>query len=660
MLIAFLAGVFGLVVVFLKEIFRFIKQYKGQFIFILFIVLALLTTGILMMKPTEKFNKKVIVLGMDALSPQIMESLMKDGRLPNFSRLAQMGSYEQLATTNPAQSPVAWAAFATGKNSGDNGVFDFIVRDPRDYGLDLVFSKMQRGHPVAPLKAKGFWDYTSARKVHTVVLGCPDTFPPYKVYGKMLSGMGVPDILGTQGTFTFYTSLSIQDRDVGGRVFQIDKAGVMTMNFIGPRIVDLGGRARNALTSFKVTLRDKDRVLVEYAGKKIELEAGHWSDWNEVEFDLGYLRKVKGIYKMYLLEVEPELQLYISPINFDPRRPVFPISYPKDYAREIADKVGLYHTQGMPMDVWGLNEKRLSEKAFLQQMEDVWKERVAIFDLEFGRMKSGVLFSYFDSVDIVQHMFWRYTDIDHPAYEVNEAYGNEIKKWYQRMDDLLGDVLKKLGPDDLLVVLSDHGFGTFKRAVHLNSWLMKNGYLVLNDPLVKSGGELLEDINWDKTKAYAVGFSGIYINRQYREGRGIIKPGKEDVTLKADIVKGLQEWVDDKYKSPVIKKAYLREEIFHGKYTKDAPDIIVGFHVGYRVSWQTAMGGVPEGLIDDNNKKWSGDHLFDPSLVPGVIFVNKKIHSQPVIYDVTPTILKFIGYSDAEIKKFRFDGRPLF
>lgn len=653
-LLAFLAAAFGVGLLYLKRLLRFIGRHKKSFGIVCLIVLVLLAMGMSMIKPSKGFNKRVVVLGMDALSPEIMEPMMKAGRLPNFKRLAGVGSYARLATTNPAQSPVAWAALATGKNPGANGIFDFIVRDPRDYGLDLVLSKMQRGRPVSALKAKGFWDYTSARKVNTVVLGCPDTFPPQKLYGKMLSGMGVPDILGTQGTFTFYTSSFQEGRDVGGRVLQVERAPVMTMDLIGPRMRDMDGSSRNAAVPFQVTLKGKDGARVEYAGKKIELKLGRWSDWNEVEFDMGLLRKVRGVYKMCLLETEPEFKLYVGPINFDPRRPLFPVSYPENYARDLADTIGLYHTQGMPMDVWGLNEKRLSGELFLEQVNDVWRQRAAMFDHEFKDMQRGVLFAYFEPVDIVQHMFWR------QAEEASGAQGAEIEKWYMRMDAFLGSVIDRLGPDDLLMVVSDHGFGPFKRAVHLNSWLREKGFLVLKDPSVPSGRELLADVDWHRTRAYAVGFGGIFINRQGREGQGIVRAGKQEEGLKEEIARGLEAWTDGEPSASVVKRVYRREDIFHGRYAKDAPDLVVGFNAGYRTSWQTAMGGVPEGLIEDNKKNWSGDHLFDPSLVPGVIFANRKVHAQPAIYDVAPTILKVIGYGPDEIKALKFDGTPLF
>jgi predicted AlkP superfamily phosphohydrolase/phosphomutase len=664
-LIALLAGFFGAFLFFFRRIFRFIKKHKGPLVAgILLLILAGTLIGVFMTKPATSFDKKVIVLGMDALSPKIIEPMIQRGKLPHFARLKAMGSYDRLATTNPPQSPVAWAAFATGKNPGKNGIFDFIKRNPKTYGVELVFSEMDRGRPARALKAKGFWDYTSKRKVPAVVLACPDTFPADKIFGKMLSGMGVPDILGTQGTFTFYTSEPLNaGQETGGKVFSASKAPIQTMHLIGPRMAGPGDTPANVRVPFKLTLQGKNRAAVEFQNKRTELEVGQWSGWNEVEFNLGFFKKARGIFKFYLVETEPEFKLYISPINFDPRSPLFPISYPANYSRELADHLGLYYTQGMPMDTWALNEKRLSEKVFLQQAEDVLKERKAMLDLELGRFKGGILFCYFESVDIIQHMFWRYTDPQHPLYDKDaaEEYKQEIEAWYKRMDDVLGDVLEKLGPQDTLIVLSDHGFGAFRRTVHLNNWLAEKGYLVRKDSGAASGQTLLNGIDWSRTKAYALGFGGIYINQKDRESQGVVEPGEETKALKDKIAKELEAWNDEKYAAPVAKNVYRQENIFRGPYAKEAPDLYVGFSPGYRASWQTAVGGMGTGLIEDNLKKWSGDHLFDPATVPGVIFSNKKIvQTKPSLCDITPTILKASGYTNEEIKECDFDGKPLF
>ena len=286
-----------------------------------------------------------------------------------------------------------------------------------------------------------------------------------------------------------------------------------------------------------------------------------------------------------------------------------------------------------------------------------------MLNYELSRFKKGILLCYFDSLDIVQHMFWRYIDPEHPLYDRHASAERKemIYTWYRRMDDVLGSVIKELNNNDTIIILSDHGFGTFRRAAHLNSWLRANGYLQLKNPQADSGAELLNDIDWSKTKAYAIGFGAIYINKIRFGNTKLSRLDYNATQLKEEISKKLEDWIDEKYNQRVVSKVYKNEEIFNGEYAKEAPDLYIGFNMGYRASWQTALGSVPKELLEDNLKKWSGDHLFDPGIIPGVILSNKKIiKDNPSIYDMAPTILKFIGYTDKQLKECDFDGNALF
>ncbi len=663
--IAIILAFLGTIVLFFKRILNFIKKHWKIFLAILLIALigGGIYLGVTMAKNGSNFQNKVVILGYDGLNPQIVEKLIQAGKLPSFKKLKEQGSYAHLGTTNPPQSPVAWSGFATGRNPGKHGVFDFIKRDPKSYMLSLSLSQFKDEKPVRPITGKAFWNYTSEKKVPTVLITHPITFPPDKIYGKMLSGMGVPDILGTEGTFTFYTTEPLEkDKDIGGKVFQVRKSSEILMNLIGPKVASAKGSAENVKVPFKATLNG-NKATIKFQKKETELEVGKWSDWQEVSFKLGFLKKAKGIFKFYLVETEPEFKLYISPINMDPRDPLFQISYPKNYSKDLAEEVGLYYTQGMPMDTWSVNEKRLSEKPFIEQVKMILNEKIEMLHHELNQMQNGVLYCYFESSDIIQHMFWRYTDPEHPLYKEDAPpeYKNMIENWYIKLDNVLANLMQRLDPEDTLIVLSDHGFDTFRRSAHINTWLRNNGYLVLRDQSADQGQELLLDVDWSKTKAYSIGFGAIYINQQGREKHGIVQPGIETENLKQEISEKLMQWQDEKYEKPIVSKVYPREEAFWGELAENTPDLYVGFDIGYRASWQTALGAAPAVLIEDNLKKWSGSHLFDPKLVPGVILTNKKITKEnPSIYDITPTILKLVGYNNEEMAKMDLDGKPLF
>jgi len=239
-------------------------------------------------------------------------------------------------------------------------------------------------------------------------------------------------------------------------------------------------------------------------------------------------------------------------------------------------------------------------------------------------------------------MFWRYIDSGHPLYELDSPYRQVIFNYYEKMDAILGEVLKRASLDTDIIVLSDHGFNSFRKAVHINSWLRDNGFLYLK-PGVKEGREFFEDVDWHRTKAYALGFGGIYLNMSGREYSGIVQE-QEARVLKQEIYAGLKKLKDADSGGQVIKEVYFKEQVFSGPYIDQAPDLFVGFNAGYRASWQTALGAAPSLIMEDNKRKWSGDHLIDYSLVPGVFFTNKKMGlKEPSLIDIAPSVLHLYG-----------------
>ena len=594
-------------------------------------------------------KNKVIILGLDAFDPKISERLMQEGRMPNFSALKRNGAYSPLSTPMPTETVVSWASFATGLNPGGHGLFDFVMRDPKDYSLYLSLNEITNsaGRVQVKLRRKGkaFWNILSQNKIPSYVYFCPNTFPAEPFLGKMLSGMGVTDISGTMGKFSFYTtrSLTKEDRDSRGKVIRVElKDDVILTKIYGPKVT-LGGAVQENSLALKVRLNPaKKNVTIEFSGKQIELKEGNWSDWQSLAFRIGFFKKARGIFRFYLKSIEPEFQLYLSPVNFDPRQPLFPISYPGNYSKEIVEKTGLYYTQGMPYDTWALTEGRLDEKAFLELTDEILNENEKMLEGAIKGFKGGVLFYYFETLDIIQHMFWRYLDTKHPLFEDNPVYKDTIFKYYERIDRILGEILKRMDKDALLIVLSDHGFASFRKSINLNRWLLDNNYLKLKEGR-KEGREFFEDVDWSKTRAYSLGFGGIYLNKIGRESFGIV-PESEINALKQEIALGLKKVEDPRTTEKAINDVYLQEDIFQGAYSKEAPDLFVGFNDGFRASWQTALGAAPEALFEDNQKKWSGDHLIDASLVPGVIFVNRKIKlNNPSIMDIVPTVLNYFG-----------------
>jgi predicted AlkP superfamily phosphohydrolase/phosphomutase len=357
---------------------------------------------------------------------------------------------------------------------------------------------------------------------------------------------------------------------------------------------------------------------------------------------------VTGIARFYVRQLEPHVEFYVSAVNFDPAAPLFPVSSPGDYAKELSERVGLFSTLGMAEEHNGLNNGRLDEDAYLQHCELVLGERERVMRFELDRFNEGFFFILFDTPDRVQHMMWRFRDPNHPGYEPDLApeLATRIEEHYQRCDQLLSAVLDKVDESTLLLVLSDHGFGGFRRAFDTNTWLWQNGLLALKHghKPEEDLGEGFPSVDWSKTYAYAVGLGGIYLNVKGREGQGILEENGEAERVRRAIQTGLAEALDLVVEKPCIRSVSRKEELYSGPFAGGAPDLLVNFHPGFRVSWQSAVGGFANQLLMDNMRRWSGDHIVDPDSVPGILFMNRATdRNQVSILDLAPTILNHLG-----------------
>ncbi len=617
--------------------------------------------------------KRVVVVGFDGMDPELADRFMNEGKLPHFAMLRSKGTFQPLRTTFPAISPVAWSTFQTGVNPGKHNIYDFLARDLRSYLPFLSSAQVSapKRHlrigkysiPLGKPEIRGmrrgtpFWHLLARAGVSCSVLRVPATFPPEKFSGVLLSGMCVPDLKGSQGTFCLCTTRTsgAKFREGGVRV-PIERNGSKFHSYIpGPE--DPLGTARELRAAFSIrTNASGNSVGIEIGNEKVTLKIGEYSEWTPVKFKAGLGFAAHGICRFHLKSVEPELEIYVTPVNIDPDRPDLPISHPITYSMYLAKLFGPYATLGLAEDTWALNEEVLDDHAFLTQCYSNHEDRERMFFDALEKTPQGLCACVFDTTDRVQHMFWRYLEEDHPAARdvPRDQRPNVILDLYQRMDALVGRVLQQLDKNCLLLVVSDHGFKSFARCVNLNAWLHQNGYLTLKEGKTESG-DWFEDVDWSRTRAYTMGLNGLYLNLKGRERYGIVTPGLESESLKDELRTKLNGLTDPESGTAGITGVFDCDGIYAGPYTDNAPDLIVGYGAGYRASWDSVMGKVTEKVFEDNTKAWSGDHCVDPRLVPGVLFSNHKIAAQgPGIVDVAPTVLKLFGL---ELPSY-LDGNP--
>jgi predicted AlkP superfamily phosphohydrolase/phosphomutase len=605
----------------------------------------------------EPTIKKVIIIGLDGLEPKIVESLIAAGELPNLARLRARGGLARVATTYPAQTPVAWSTFATGTNPGGHGIFDFLRRTPESYLPDSALSRYEQKNPFLPPKAVNLrrgltiWERLADLGINATILRCPCTYPPDRLRGRMLSGLGVPDLRGGFGTSTFYsTEQGLTARESEHVVpVRLEPDGHVATYLIGPRHPKTRADSRFEITLQLDRAAKKLTVRSEGSPKELEVRLGQWSDWLRVKFKLGALLSIRGMVRFHLVRLEPALELYASPVNFDPDTPLFPISTPAEYAGELAKRLGTYYTAGMVEDHNGLMNERIDEEAFLSQCEDVWRERQAMMVHELEQFREGLFFCLYDTPDRVQHMLWRFREPEHPANRDRSAapsFCQAIAEHYRRGDAVVGRAWEFADDQTLFIVLSDHGFGSFQRGFHLNRWLYDQGLLALR-PGVEPGtaaGDYLKGVDWERTRAYGLGLTGLYLNLRGREGQGVVAP-EEAEPLKQEIARALSGLIDPERGVVAIRSVKTREELYNGPYTAEAPDLIINCAQGYRLSWSTTTGGVAAGQpFEDNTRKWAGDHIMDPELVPGVLLMNRPFRDAGArMVDLAPTIMDALG-----------------
>lgn len=572
-------------------------------------------------------GKQVIVIGVDGMDPGFVERHWSD--LPNLAALRDHGSFNRLGTTTPPESPVAWSTFITGLDPAGHGVFDFVERDPVTRQPFLSMSgttearfriplgpwefPLSSSHAVLLRKGRAFWQTLVEHGIPATIMRMPVNYPPV-ASGEALAGMGTPDLQGTEGTFSYFTDdPGDTPRAVSGGI--ISRAEVRS----GRAILHLEGppnslrRDRRAATADIVVDVDPKLPLARIAiGDSLAiLREGEWSDWLQVDFPLiPHLASAHGMVRIFAKQLHPQFELYVSPINVDPASPDLPISTPASFSRKIAKETGRFYTLGIPEDTAALRQGVFDLPTFLSQTRLVLNDERKLLSYSLDHFHDGLLFFYFSSVDQNSHMLWGQHD-------------DELLKVYEQVDAAIGDVMRRKPAADLMV-MSDHGFTSFDRSVDLNTWLYHEGLLVLKKPP--------DEIDWTRTKAYALGLNSVYADPRSTDRQRVIDRIRAGLLALRDPANG-QTAIET-----------VTEPHVSGPNARIAPDLIVGYARGYRASWQTGVGSLSNAVFEDNTDAWIADHCINAADVPGVLFTNRKIEpNHPSLKDLPVSLLALFG-----------------
>ena len=643
------------------------------------------------------------MIGMDGMDPVLLQRYMNEGKLPNFKKLSEQGGYKPLATSMPPQSPVAWSNVISGCDPGTHEIYDFIHRNPNpdDESMAIepylstssieaasIHRELSLGDWHIPLtsdtlvlrrEGPTFWDFLNEHGIDATIYRMPANYPVGDAHGhghlQSLTGMGTPDLLGSYGEFTLFSAVAPAEGRLvsGGSIKQLraikNRAEV---ELIGPpnflKKPDEDGIVPDMTAKIEI-VRDPDHDVVKIAiGDVIHImKTGEWSDWTPVVFETGIPgstalaalqapTSISGMVRFYVKEVRPVLEIFVTPINIDPLAPAVPISEPAEFATELANATGRYFTAGIPEHTAEIQEGALNEDQWLDKANMILEERIVQYHHALSEFKSGCLFFYFGTPDQISHIFWRDQDPEHPGRleKQGNKYSKVIEETYIKMDALVGEAMEAVTDKDTLIVMSDHGFASFRRGFNLNTWLHQNGYITRHESSsdeegerngeeeVAATGQPFADVDWTKSKAYGIGLNGLYLNLQGREKNGIVTNDEKAALLKKLTDELLA--VRDTDGSQVIDKVYnTAVDYLHADPTI-APDLLIGYARNYRAGWPTLLGGFSKDIIEDNKDRWSGDHCIAAHLVPGILLSNKPITIEdPDLRDLAPTLLNVFG-----------------
>jgi predicted AlkP superfamily phosphohydrolase/phosphomutase len=555
---------------------------------------------------------KTLILGFDSFDPKVFEELAGRGELPNFEKLSAHGGYSLLEVCSPPQTEVSWTSIATGADPGGHGIFDFVHRDPATYIPFVSILPTRRSalgeQFVPPYTARTFFEEASSMGYPATALWWPAMFPARPEVPVMtLPGLGTPDIRGQLGVGTLFSSEDeskektavVKLVPAGRDRYQAELPGPQTKGREGPRTIRL---------PLVVEVIDANTARLTVDNQQIELRPGEWSDILELRFNTGMLMTIHAITRFIAVSLKGAARIYALPRQIHPLHSTWHYATSKTFSKKLWTEVGPYLTLGWPQDTTGLEEGCITDEQFLDLCRMIFERRIQILEYLLDDFREGVLASIFDDLDRVQHMFF------HDRMDI-------VHDWYRLLDEFVGKVNARVEAWNgkyRYLILSDHGFSDFRKKIHLNRWLLEQNYLYM-----KNGGDDLSGVDWNKTKAYAVGLNSIYLNISGREGQGSVAAEQIEPLL-GEIKNRLLDWTDADG-TAIVQKVRLKHETFNGPFTRFGPDLVVGYAPGSRASAETGLGKIPAAALEPNTDHWGADHCMDAEAVPGVIFANRDL-----------------------------------
>lgn len=574
-----------------------------------------------------------------------------------------------------ARPVIKWPAILIPALVGAYGAF-FVASEWLPPDIPDVYT-VRKGTPI--------WKTLEEAGKTATIIRLPVTFPAEPLNGEMISGLATPDIRATIGKPSIYTNdlaWEAGDNQFSVEIKKLTDDSPHQTSIIGPpnKLFYNASDEREAQLEGKIYPHPKDfelpmtittgggKVRLNIQGTDYEIGPTEWTPWILFEYKVNPIVTMKGFARFYLEYIEgAKFKLYMSPVNLHPDMPVM-MSYPKSLAKKIWED-DPYKTMGWAFDTWSIGNDLMDEDHFLADVEFTIARYEKLLDEFLTNNERDLFVQVFSFTDRVGHILWRYWDEGHPLYEtsVGPKYQKILRDMYKRMDQIVGNAMAKIDMDNTtLLVCSDHGFASFRYQFHTNTWLVQEGLLKLKKNVLgkrmkledlQTGSTPFQYVDWENTKAYALGLGMIFINLEGREPEGSVKPEEYDAVCR-DIAQRLEAYMDEETGTNPIKKVFFRDEIYSDYDPGETPDLRVANSPLWRVSWDSTLGGMPDAITEHNLQNWSGDHCsLDPEDVKGILFSSKPIRkADPHMADMCPSMLSLLGVETG----IKMDGKPIF
>lgn len=609
-----------------------------------------------------------MVLAVDGLDPEITERLIREGRVPHLSALAGASGVRRVMPIPGAEASSSWASLATGTNPGAHGIFDLVEPDretrrpvmgpllPRDsarwfgrwWSEGAAYRSVRRGDAV--------WTRLGRAGIRSTVLFVPATFPPDVVPGGILvSGPPLPDWSGAPGSSYTWLASDVDPADEGPTRYG-GRVGALRFSQNVAETTIVGVRAPEAHdVSLTVAHNPEARSAnIRIAGQTVYLAEGQQSRWIEIGQSLGPIKLVRGLVRLHLARAGNEVRLHVSPIHWHPEAPPSALSAPAAAAAALFARLGPYRTLAWPGTGWALADGHLSEEQFLSAQEETFADRAEALLSSLDSGDRDFVAVGIETIDATTRLMWRMVDPGHPAYDAAQAvrFSGAIDRMYVRLDELIGQVRQRLGARTDLVLVSPYGTYTARSVVDLNRWLSDEGELVWREPPRPVTLAALADpslwpdtVDWTRTRARAMGAGRIYLNVRGRDPEGIVPPGDEYDQLMARLGERLLALTDPISGRRVVARVRPGAQAFPGPASARGPDLVVTFSPGYRMSWDSTLGGMADRVIAPNRERWSAEHAsVDEATVQGTWLSTLGIDADTLsVLDIAPTLLEYFG-----------------